>query len=107
MLIRSHRVGHIIFSNIILNMMRECHVTIPLISILILFQILLNFLFIKKKKKNLSVSIKILSRITVNNKKAANQHVRMISEGSCDTEDWINDAKIWNGSVYGIYTSNN
>ncbi len=23
---------------------------------------------------------------------AANQHSRMISEGSCDTEDWSNDA---------------
>ncbi len=23
----------------------------------------------------------------------ANQHIRMISEGSCDTEDWINDAE--------------
>ncbi len=22
-----------------------------------------------------------------------NQHIRMISEGSCDTEDWSNDAK--------------
>ncbi len=22
---------------------------------------------------------------------AANQHIRMISEGSCDTEDWSND----------------
>jgi len=25
--------------------------------------------------------------------KAANQHIRMISEGSCDTEDWGNDAE--------------
>ncbi len=24
---------------------------------------------------------------------AANQHIRMISKGSCDTEDWINDAE--------------
>ncbi len=23
----------------------------------------------------------------------ANQHIRMISEGSCDTEDWSNDAE--------------
>ncbi len=22
-----------------------------------------------------------------------NQHIRMISEGSCDTEDWSNDAE--------------
>jgi len=26
---------------------------------------------------------------------AANQHIRMICEGSCDTEDWSNDAKSW------------
>ncbi len=24
---------------------------------------------------------------------AGNQHIRMISEGSCDTEDWSNDAE--------------
>ncbi len=24
---------------------------------------------------------------------AENQHIRMISEGSCDTEDWSNDAE--------------
>ncbi len=24
---------------------------------------------------------------------AADQHIRMISEGSCDTEDWSNDAE--------------
>jgi len=24
---------------------------------------------------------------------AINQHIRMISEGSCDTEDWSNDAE--------------
>ncbi len=23
----------------------------------------------------------------------SNQHIRMISEGSCDTEDWSNDAE--------------
>jgi len=25
--------------------------------------------------------------------KAANHHIRLISEGSCDTEDWSNDAE--------------
>jgi len=25
--------------------------------------------------------------------KKENQHIRMISEGSCDTEDWSNDAE--------------
>ncbi len=24
---------------------------------------------------------------------AVNQHIKMISEGSCDTEDWSNDAE--------------
>ena len=24
---------------------------------------------------------------------ASNHHIRMISEGSCDTEDWSNDAE--------------
>ncbi len=28
-----------------------------------------------------------------NNNRAANQYIRMISEGSCDTEDWSNDAE--------------
>ncbi len=31
---------------------------------------------------------------------AANQHIRMISEGSCDTEDWSNDAE--NSALYHI-----
>jgi len=25
--------------------------------------------------------------------RAADHHIRMISEGSCDTKDWINDAE--------------
>ncbi len=43
---------------------------------------------------------KILNITTVfnidNNKNiswVANQHIRMISKGSCDTEDWSNDAE--------------
>jgi len=31
--------------------------------------------------------------ITRNDSWAANQHIRMISEGSCDTKDWSNDAE--------------
>jgi len=42
------------------------------------------------------VSTKILHSKTFshidNNKKSPNQHCRIISEGSCDTEDWSNDA---------------
>ncbi len=29
---------------------------------------------------------------------AANQNIRLISEGSCDTEDWSNDAE--NSALY-------
>jgi len=31
--------------------------------------------------------------ITINVSLATNQHIRMISEGSCDTKDWSNDAE--------------
>jgi len=31
---------------------------------------------------------------------AANQHIKMISEGSCDTEDWNNDAENKSGQIY-------
>ncbi len=34
------------------------------------------------------------NNIIINVSGAANQHIRMISEGSCDTEDWSNDALI-------------
>ncbi len=39
------------------------------------------------------VSANILRSTTVffNIGKSANQHIRMISEKSCDTEDWSND----------------
>ncbi len=53
----------------------------------------------KIPEKKVSVSTKILSSTTVFNidinKKswAVNQHIRMISEESCDTDDWSNDAE--------------
>jgi len=31
--------------------------------------------------------------IIINVSWATNHHIRMISEGSCDTEDWSNDAE--------------
>ncbi len=31
----------------------------------------------------------------INQKWAANQHIIMIPEGSCDTEDWRNDAVVF------------
>jgi len=45
------------------------------------------------------VSTKILSSmfltliIIINLFSAPNQHIKIISEGSCDTEDWSNDAE--------------
>ncbi len=36
--------------------------------------------------------------ITINVFRVANQHIRMISEASCDAEDWSNDAE--NSALY-------
>ncbi len=48
----------------------------------------------KNTKQNTS---KLLSKTTVfnidNNRNVPNQYIRMVSEGSCDTEDWRNAAK--------------
>ncbi len=50
-------------------------------------------------KTCITVSTNILSSTTLfKNKKcygtwAANLHIKMISEGPCDTEDWSNDAE--------------
>ncbi len=41
--------------------------------------------------KKVSVSTKIFNSISV--KKLEIKHIRMISEGSCGTEDWSNDAE--------------
>jgi len=56
-------------------------------------------LYISNKCFIIMVSSKILSSTTAFNidsnnvSWAENQHIRMISEGSCDTEDWSNDAE--------------
>ncbi len=42
--------------------------------------------------KNLSSTV-VLNIDDKNVSWAVNQHIRMISEGSCDTEDWSNDAE--------------
>ncbi len=44
---------------------------------------ILNFLFMKKSWK----------KVVPQNYKAAQLHIRVISEGSCDTEDWSNDTE--------------
>ncbi len=40
-------------------------------------------------QQKLFLTLKIIRNVSW----AANQHIRMISEGSCDTEDWNNDAE--------------
>ncbi len=42
---------------------------------------------------SLCVLFSTLIIIIRNDSWAANQHIRIISEGSCDTEDWSNDAE--------------
>ncbi len=53
--------------------------------------VLLNFLILKKH--SFHKNMKHTTVFNIDNKKcfwAANQHIRMISEESCDTEDWSN-----------------
>ncbi len=59
----------------------------------------LKFLFIKNPVKNVFPqnywAAQLFSTLIIirNVSGAANHHIRMISEGSCDTEDWSNDAE--------------
>ncbi len=46
-------------------------------------------LFIKESWRKLLFTLMIIRNVSW----AANQHIRMISEGSCDSEDWSNDAE--------------
>ncbi len=63
--------------------------------------ILKNKISFHKNMKQHNSSTLIVVRTIINNwapeiidnNWAANQHIRMISEGSCDTEDWSNDAE--------------
>ncbi len=67
-----------------------------------------NFLFIRMLKTKQKISLfpqkyeaerLFLTLIIIRNvSSAANQYIRMISEGSCDTEDWRNDAD--NSEIY-------
>ncbi len=64
----------------------------------IIFQlnaVLLNFLFIKEIwKKCITVLTQLFLALIISNVSwAPNQHIRLISEGSCDTEDCSNDAE--------------
>ncbi len=57
--------------------------------------VLLNFLFIEESwKKCITVLSQLFLALIISNVSwAPNQHIRMISEGSCDTEDYSNDAE--------------
>ncbi len=48
------------------------------------------FFFYHSLHKNIKQNL--FSMLLIIRNVAANQHIRMISEGSCDTEDWSNDA---------------
>ncbi len=39
------------------------------------------------------VNNKVVILVVANVSRAANQHMRMFSERSCDTKDWCNDAE--------------
>jgi len=57
-----------------------------------------TFYLLKNPEKWVTVSTEFeqvfLTLVTIRNVSwAANHHIRMISEGSCDTEDWSNNAE--------------
>ncbi len=64
-------------------------------------KVLISFFFILPKiMKGCASQLKILSSTTVvnidnTNKCFLSNKIKMISEGSCDTEDWSNDANNW------------
>ncbi len=52
------------------------------------------YIYIYSFKKNIREQKQAIFIADNNNVSwAVNQHIKMISEGSCDTEDWINDAE--------------
>ncbi len=52
--------------------------------------VLLNFLLIREYKKKSSKKFEAAQQFPTI---IIHLHIRMISEGSCDTEDWNNDAE--------------
>ncbi len=55
--------------------------------------VLLNFLLIREYKKKYDKSPKKFEAAQRFPTIIIHLHIRMISEGSCDTEDWNNDAE--------------
>jgi len=91
------RVSKIYFKEISKDTLNWLKVTVK-ISIANKFSFFYNFLFIKESwKKCIMVCKKnirqqLLSTLIIRNAYwTRNQHIRRISEGSCDTEDWCND----------------
>ncbi len=90
----------IIFSKDAINW---SHITVKIFTIMLERFISNKYCYFKLTYHRLliiTVSTKILSSTTdfnvdnINNKKYfLSQHIRIISEGSCDTEDWSNDAE--------------
>ncbi len=72
--------------------------TVTVISILFYFQTISNQ-SCSPGGKNESLFLQtygaaqLFSTLIINVSCSSNQHIRMISEGSCDTEDWSNDAE--------------
>jgi len=54
-------------------------------------------IYLKKKTKNMKQLFSPLIIIIINVFWAVNHHIRMISEGSCDTEDWFNYSALITG----------
>ncbi len=74
-------------------------------SIFIYFWLLLDHLFINESWKNVSqFPQNLLSSMLIirNISWALNQHIRMISEGSCDTEDWSNSCWKFSFTITGL-----
>ncbi len=61
--------------------------------------ILKNCIFHKNVKQHNCSTLTIIRNVSC----APNQHIRMISEGSCDTEDWSNDAE--NSAMFKCLTN--
>ncbi len=59
---------------------------------------------ILSRKKSFQKNIKQHNIFNIDNKDswAENQHIRMISEGSCDTEDWSNGCWKFSFTITGI-----
>ncbi len=57
------------------------------------FQIIIFFYSSNNPEKKCIIVSKNIKQQNKNVSWVENQHIRMISEGSCDTEDWSNNAE--------------